>query len=46
MTTIIIAALTISSLYLGMRWSDTNVENIRLRAQVASLKRALARQDR
>jgi hypothetical protein len=46
MTTVIIAALAIIALYLGKRWSDTNVENTQLRAQVASLKKQLARRDR
>ena len=46
MTTILIGALAIIAVYLGKRWSDTNVENTQLRAQVATLKRQLARRDR
>jgi hypothetical protein len=46
MTTVIIAALTILTLYLGKRWSDSSVENVQLRAQVATLKRQLAKRDR
>jgi hypothetical protein len=46
MTTVVIAALAIISLYFGKRWSDSSVENIQLKAQVASLKRQLARRDR
>lgn len=46
MTTVLIASLTAVALYLGKRWSDTSAENTQLRAQVASLKRQLARRDR
>ena len=46
MTTVLIAALTITALYLGKRWNDTHVENNQLRAQVVSLKKQLARRDR
>ena len=46
MTTVLIASLVISALYLGKRWNDSSVENNQLRAQVASLKRQLARRDR
>ena len=45
MTTVFIAALVFIALYLAKRWSDTRTENVQLRAQVASLKRQLARRD-
>ena len=41
MSTFFIAALVVLALYLGKRWSDANVENVQLRAQVAQLKRQL-----
>jgi hypothetical protein len=43
---VFIASLMVIALYLGKRWSDTSAENTQLRAQVASLKRQLARRDR
>jgi hypothetical protein len=46
MTTVFIAGLLISTLYLAKRWNDSSAENTQLRAQVASLKRQLARRDR
>jgi hypothetical protein len=46
MTTVLIAALAALALYLGKRWLDTTAENTQLRAQVASLKRQLARRER
>jgi type II secretory pathway pseudopilin PulG len=46
MTTMLIATLTAVALYLAKRWSDVSAENSQLRAQVASLKRQLARRDR
>ena len=46
MSTVFIAVLVVLALYLGKRWSDANVENVQLRAQVAQLKRQLARRDR
>jgi hypothetical protein len=46
MITALIAALTLIALYCGKRWADSSAENTQLRAQVASLKRQLARRDR
>lgn len=46
MTMVFIASLVVIALYLGKRWSDTSAENTQLRAQVATLKRQLARRDR
>lgn len=46
MTTVLIATITAMALYFAKRWSDTSAENSQLRAQVASLKRQLARRDR
>jgi type II secretory pathway pseudopilin PulG len=46
MTTVLIASLITTALYLAKRWSDTSAENSQLRTQVASLKRQLSRRDR
>ena len=46
MTTALMAVLGIVALYLGKRWSDSNAENVQLRAQLAALKRQLARRER
>ena len=46
MTMLLVAFLTGVAAYLGKRWGDSNAENTQLRAQVASLKRQLARRDR
>jgi hypothetical protein len=46
MTTMLIATLAAIALYLAKRWSDASAENSQLRAQIASLKRQLARRDR
>jgi type II secretory pathway pseudopilin PulG len=46
MTTVLIASLIATALYLAKRWSDTSAENSQLRTQVASLKRQLSRRDR
>jgi len=43
MLTMLAACLFILSLYLGKRLSDANSENGKLRTQVASLKRQLAK---
>ena len=46
MTTMLTAFLMAVAAFLGKRWNDSSAENSQLRAQVASLKRQLARRDR
>jgi hypothetical protein len=46
MTTVLIAGLLAITVYFAKRWNDSSAENTQLRAQVASLKRQLARRDR
>jgi hypothetical protein len=43
MTTVLLALLVGLSLYLAMRLSSLNTENVSLRAQVTSLKRQLVK---
>lgn len=43
MMQLIIAMLVAGGLYAAWRWKTLDTENIQLRAQVASLKRQLAR---
>jgi hypothetical protein len=43
MTSLVIVCLMVLSLYLGTRWLSSSAENVRLRAQIAALKRQLVR---
>ena len=45
MITVLLALLVGLSLYLAMRLSSLNTENVSLRAQVTSLKRQIKRRD-
>jgi hypothetical protein len=46
MTTVLIASLALTAVYLGKRWNNTSAEKAQLRTQVASLKRQLSRRER
>ena len=46
MTTVIVACLVGALLFTGFRWLDSRMEITKLREQVASLKRQLARRER
>lgn len=46
MMTVIVACLVGAVLFTGFRWLDSKMEITKLREQVASLKRQLARKDR